>query len=221
MEPTGEQAALRDAVRRLCATFDGAYWRDVDARRAYPEAFVDALTHAGYLAALVPVEYDGAGLGIAEASIILEEINRSGGNAAACHAQMYTMGTVLRHGSAEQKQRYLPPIARGELRLQAFGVTEPTAGSDTTKIATTAVRVGDLMWVTFPGEMFHAIGQRVKAACPATHAYLMGYTNGSIGYFPEQKAFAEGGYEPATSHLDPAAEPIYIRQVMELLQQFH
>ena len=143
MEPTGEQAALRDAVRRLCATFDGAYWRDVDARRAYPEAFVDALTHAGYLAALVPVEYDGAGLGIAEASIILEEINRSGGNAAACHAQMYTMGTVLRHGSAEQKQRYLPPIARGELRLQAFGVTEPTAGSDTTKIATTAVRVGD------------------------------------------------------------------------------
>jgi acyl-CoA dehydrogenase len=143
LEPTAEQRDLRAAVRALCASFDGAYWRALDARRAYPDAFIAALTHAGYLAALIPEEYDGAGLGLAEACIILEEVNRSGGNAAACHAQMYIMGTVLRHGSEEQKRRFLPPIARGELRLQAFAVTEPTAGSDTTKIATTAVRRGD------------------------------------------------------------------------------
>jgi acyl-CoA dehydrogenase len=143
LEPTDEQRALRAAVRDLCAGFDGAYWRELDARRGYPDAFIAALTEAGYLAALIPDEYDGAGLGIAEAAIILEEVNRSGGNAAACHAQMYIMGTVLRHGNEAQKQRFLPPIARGELRLQAFGVTEPTAGSDTTKISTTAVRRGD------------------------------------------------------------------------------
>jgi acyl-CoA dehydrogenase len=143
LEPTSDQRALRSAVRALCASFGDAYWRELDARRAYPDAFIAALTEAGYLAALIPVEYDGAGLGMSEACIILEEVNRSGGNAAACHAQMYIMGTVLRHGSAEQKRRYLPAIARGELRLQAFGVTEPTAGSDTTKIATTAVRHGD------------------------------------------------------------------------------
>jgi acyl-CoA dehydrogenase len=143
LELTHDQRVLRDSVRALCASFDGAYWRALDADRAYPDAFVKALTDAGYLAALIPEAYDGAGLGIAEASIILEEINRSGGNSAACHAQMYIMGTVLRHGSDEQKQRYLPAIARGELRLQAFGVTEPTAGSDTTKISTTAVRRGD------------------------------------------------------------------------------
>jgi acyl-CoA dehydrogenase len=143
LEPTDEQRALRAAVRDLCAGFDGAYWRELDAQRGYPDAFIAALTEAGYLAALIPDEYDGAGLGIAEAAIILEEVNRSGGNAAACHAQMYIMGTVLRHGNEAQKQRFLPPIARGELRLQAFGVTEPTAGSDTTKISTTAVRRGD------------------------------------------------------------------------------
>jgi acyl-CoA dehydrogenase len=127
----------------VCAGFPDAYWRELDAKRAYPGAFVRALGAAGYLAALIPEEYGGAGLTLAEACIILEEVNHSGGNAAACHAQLYTMGTVLRHGNAEQKQRYLPRIAAGELRLQAFAVTEPTAGSDTTSLRTTAVRDGD------------------------------------------------------------------------------
>jgi acyl-CoA dehydrogenase len=143
LEPTPDQHALRAAVRALCSSFGDAYWRALDAERAYPDAFIKALTDAGYLAALIPEQYDGAGLGMSEACIILEEVNRCGGNAAACHAQMYIMGTVLRHGSEEQKRRFLPSIARGELRLQAFGVTEPNAGSDTTKIATTAVRRGD------------------------------------------------------------------------------
>src|SRR5215470_16727294 len=137
---------LRREVRELCKAFPDAYWRELDATRAYPDAFVKALTGAGYLAALIPEEYGGAGLGVADASIILEEINRSGGNAGACHAQMYTMGTILKHGSEEQKQRYLPRIASGELRLQAFGVTEPTAGSDTTSIQTTAT-ASDGGWV--------------------------------------------------------------------------
>ena len=136
-------ADLRDGVRKLCARFPEAYWRKLDEEEAYPEAFVEAMTEAGYLAALIPEEYGGAGLGVAEASVILEEIHRSGGNAAACHAQMYVMGTLLRHGSEEQKRRYLPAIARGELRLQAFGVTEPDAGSDTAAIRTSAVRRGD------------------------------------------------------------------------------
>ncbi len=134
---------LRAAVRELCARFPDTYWRELDARRAYPAEFVKALTDAGYLAALIPEEYGGSGLGVAEASIILEEINRAGGNAAACHAQMYVMGTLLRHGAPEQKRRYLPKIATGELRLQAFGVTEPTTGSDTTQLKTMAVRRGD------------------------------------------------------------------------------
>src|SRR5881409_387132 len=119
---------LRREVRDLCKAFPDAYWRELDAQRAYPDAFVHALTEAGYLAALIPEEYGGSGLGVTEASIILEEINRSGGNAAACHAQMYTMGTLLRHGSAAQKHAFLPKIASGELRLQAFAVTEPTTG---------------------------------------------------------------------------------------------
>jgi acyl-CoA dehydrogenase len=144
LELTRDQRTLRDAVRELCSSFPAAYWRELDVNREYPDAFIKAFTEAGYLAALIPEQYDGAGLGIAEASIILEEVNRSGGNAAACHAQMYIMGTVLRHGNDEQKQRFLPSIAKGELRLQAFAVTEPTAGSDTTKIATTAVRRGDV-----------------------------------------------------------------------------
>jgi acyl-CoA dehydrogenase len=134
---------LRAAVRELCGSFPDAYWRELDARRAYPDAFVKALTEAGYLAALIPEEYGGAGLGVGEASIILEEINHCGGNAGACHAQMYTMGTLLRHGSDAQKRAYLPRIASGELRLQAFGVSEPTTGSDTTQLKTTAVRTGD------------------------------------------------------------------------------
>ena len=135
--------AIRGAVRELCASYPDAYWRKLDQSSAYPTEFVKALTEAGWLAALIPSEYGGSGLGIAEASVILEEINRNGGNAAAAHAQMYIMGTLLRHGSPDQKQRYLPAIARGELRLQAFGVTEPDAGSETTRLKTTAVRRGD------------------------------------------------------------------------------
>ncbi len=134
---------LRAAVRELCASFPDAYWRDLDAKRAYPETFVKALTEAGYLAALIPEAFGGSGLGITEAAVIMEEINRSGANAGACHAQMYTMGTLLRHGSDAQKREYLPKIASGELRLQAFGVSEPTTGSDTTQLKTMAVRKGD------------------------------------------------------------------------------
>lgn len=140
---TGVDDELRAQVRKLCAEYDQEYWRRLDRERAYPEAFVDALTSAGYLACLIPEEYDGAGLGMREAAAILEEINRSGANGAACHAQMYTMGTLLRHGSEEQKRRWLPGIASGELRLQAFAVTEPDAGSDTTRISTFAERKGD------------------------------------------------------------------------------
>jgi acyl-CoA dehydrogenase len=134
---------IREGVRALCEGFPSAYFREADAQHAYPEAFVEALTRAGWLAALIPQEFGGSGLGLAEASVILEEINRAGGNAGACHGQMYNMGTLLRHGSDEQKRRYLPPIARGELRLQSMAVTEPTAGTDTTSITTTAVRRGD------------------------------------------------------------------------------
>ena len=144
--PAQAHQDLRDAIRALCARFPDEYFRKVDAERGYPVAFVDALTQAGWLAALIPQEYGGAGLGLAEASVIMEEINRCGGNAGACHGQMYNMGTLLRHGSAEQKARWLPPIARGELRLQSMGVTEPTTGTDTTKIKTTAVKRGD-RWV--------------------------------------------------------------------------
>ena len=133
---------LRSGVRALCRDYPDTYWRELDAKREYPEAFVRALTDAGYLAALIPEEYGGSGLGVTEASIIMEEINRSGANAGACHAQMYTMGTLLRHGSEAQKQTYLPRIASGELRLQAFGVSEPTTGSDTTQLKTTATRTG-------------------------------------------------------------------------------
>jgi acyl-CoA dehydrogenase len=134
---------LRKGIRDLCRAFPDSYWRELDARRAYPDALVQALTNAGYLGALIPEAFGGSGLGVTEASIILEEINRSGGNAGACHAQMYTMGTLLRHGSEAQKRTFLPQLASGELRLQAFGVTEPTTGSDTTQIKTTAVRKGD------------------------------------------------------------------------------
>ena len=134
---------IRDAIRRICANFPGAYWRDLEAREAYPSEFVQALTEAGYLSVLIPAEYGGAGLPLRAASVILEEIHAAGCNAGACHAQMYIMGTLLRHGSAEQKSQYLPKIASGELRLQAFGVTEPTTGSDTTSLKTRAVRDGD------------------------------------------------------------------------------
>jgi acyl-CoA dehydrogenase len=136
-------ADIRDAVRALCTQFPDDYHRKIDAEHAYPEAFVDALTKAGWLAAMIPQEYGGSGLGLAEASVIMEEINRCGGNSGACHGQMYNMGTLLRHGSEAQKRAYLPRIASGELRLQSMGVTEPTTGTDTTKIKTTAVRKGD------------------------------------------------------------------------------
>jgi acyl-CoA dehydrogenase len=134
---------IREAVRKLCARFPGPYWRALDREREYPTAFVQALTEAGFLSVLIPEAYGGSGLGLGAATAVLEEIHRSGGNGAACHAQMYTMGTLLRHGSPAQKDIYLPKIAAGELRLQAFGVTEPDAGTDTTRIATFARREGD------------------------------------------------------------------------------
>jgi len=140
---TQEQLQIRDEIRKVCKEFPDAYWREIDGKKQYPEAFVRKLSELGWLAALIPEEYGGTGLGITEASIILEEINHSGGVATACHAQMYTMGTLLRHGNDEQKKRYLPKIATGELRLQAFGVTEPDAGSESTRIQTSATREGD------------------------------------------------------------------------------
>jgi len=140
--PRIAESHVRAGVRQLCAAFDDSYWRALDAEHAYPKEFVEALTRAGYLSVLIPREYGGGGLDLAAGCAVMEEVNRSGGNGGACHAQMYTMGTLLRHGSAEQKRRYLPRIASGELRLQAFGVTEPDAGTDTTSLRTTAVRHG-------------------------------------------------------------------------------
>jgi len=140
---TQDQLQIQEEIRKVCHEFPDSYWREVDRKRDYPEAFVRKLTELGWLAALIPEEFGGSDLGITEASIILEEINRSGGNSTACHAQMYIMGTLLKHGSQEQKKRYLPKIAQGELRLQAFAVTEPNAGSETTRIETRAERKGD------------------------------------------------------------------------------
>jgi acyl-CoA dehydrogenase len=136
-------ADIREGVRDLCAQFPSSYFREVDERRGYPDEFFTALTRAGWLAALIPQEYGGSGLGLSEASVVMEEINRCGGNAGACHGQMYNMGTLLRHGSAEQKRKYLPKIAKGELRLQSMAVTEPTAGTDTTSLKTFAAKKGD------------------------------------------------------------------------------
>jgi acyl-CoA dehydrogenase len=141
--PNTSHPEIRQAVRKLCEGFPGEYWRALDRERTYPTEFVRTLTEAGFLSVLIPEEYGGSGLGLSAATAVLEEIHRSGCNGGACHAQMYTMGTLLKHGSAEQKQRYLPKIASGELRLQAFGVTEPTAGTDTTRISTFAKREGD------------------------------------------------------------------------------
>ncbi len=142
-ESPDQHAELREALRALCKEYDSAYWQKVDEARGYPDEFVDALTKAGWLAALIPEQFGGSGLTLAEASVIMEEINRSGGNSGACHGQMYNMNTLLRHGSDEQKRLYLPKIATGELRLQSMGVTEPGAGTDTTKIKTVAVKKGD------------------------------------------------------------------------------
>ena len=138
-----EYEEIREGVRGLCQNFDAAYWRGVDERKAFPEEFVTAMTEAGWLAAMIPEEYGGSGLGLAEASVILEEVNRAGGNSGTVHGQMYNMFTLLRHSSEEQKQKYLPKLAAGQLRLQSMAVTEPTTGTDTTKIKTTAVRKGD------------------------------------------------------------------------------
>jgi acyl-CoA dehydrogenase len=146
--PTDDLDALRARTRELCARFPDEYWRETDLNRRYPQEFVETLTRAGLLAALIPGEYGGLGLDLTSASVIMEEINKSGGHSAACHAQMYTMGAVLRHGSQEQKNAYLPPIAKGELRLQAFSITESAAGSDTTSIATAATRDGDMFVIT-------------------------------------------------------------------------
>ncbi|MFL5236984.1 MAG: acyl-CoA dehydrogenase family protein, partial [Rhizomicrobium sp.] len=143
MTQTPDHPEIREAVARLCQDFPGEYWRALDREGRYPDKFVRALTENGYLGVLIPEEYDGAGLPLSAAAAILEEVQRAGCNGAACHAQMYTMGTVLRHGSEEQKRRYLPEIAAGRLRLQAFGVTEPTSGTDTTALKTTAKREGD------------------------------------------------------------------------------
>jgi len=142
-DSTSRHQDIRDAVRDLCAQFPNEYFRKIDEARAYPAEFVDALTKAGWMAALIPQEYGGSGLGLTEASVIMEEINRAGGNSGACHGQMYNMGTLLRHGSEAQKRHYLPKIASGDLRLQSMGVTEPSTGTDTTKIKTTAVKKGD------------------------------------------------------------------------------
>lgn len=143
MQHASDHSEIRDAVAKLCAGFPGEYWRKLDREMAYPAEFVAALTESGFLSALIPEEYGGAGLTLSAAAVIMEEIQRQGCNGAACHAQMYVMGTVLRHGTEDQKQRYLPKIASGELRLQAFGVTEPTSGTDTTALRTTARREGD------------------------------------------------------------------------------
>jgi len=143
LPPVDEHQELRDAIRALCAGFDATYWQNIDEQRAYPQAFVEALTGAGWLAALIPTEFGGSGLGLAQASVIMEEINVSGGNAGSCHGQMYNMGTLLRHGSAQQKAHYLPKIATGEWRLQSMAVTEPTTGTDTTQLKTTAVKRSD------------------------------------------------------------------------------
>ncbi len=151
---TDRQQDIRDAVRALCAEFPDAYHRKIDAARGYPEAFVDALTKAGWLAAMIPTDYGGSGLGLTEASVVMEEINRCGGNAGACHGQMYNMGTLLRHGSDAQKKHYLPRIASGEWRLQSMGVTEPSTGTDTTKIKTTATRSAS-------GDRYVVNGQKV------------------------------------------------------------
>jgi len=156
---SAEHSEIQGAVRQVCSRFPDEYWRKVDGSGAYPDEFVKALTDAGWLAVLIPEEYGGGGLGVTEAAIVMEEINRAGANSTACHAQMYTMGTLLRHGSEEQKRRYLPEIAAGRLRLQAFAVTEPDAGSDTTRLRTTAVRQGDRYVVNGQKVFISRVGQ--------------------------------------------------------------
>ena len=210
-------ADIRSAVREICARFGDPYWREQDKLRRYPSGFVDALTEAGWLAALIPEEYGGSGLGIAEASVVLEEIQRQGGNAAACHAQMYVMGTLLRYGSPEQKRRYLPRIARGELRLQAFGVTEPTAGSETTRIATTAVRDGDVyvvngqkMWTS----RFHQSDLMLLLARTTPYEALDDKTRGlSVFVVDLREAGDHIEAQPIDTMINHSTNAVYIRDL--------
>ncbi len=177
-QPTPLEQDIRQAVRALCTRFPDEYWRDLDRQQAYPEAFVKAMTDAGWLSILIPEAYDGGGMGISAAAAVLEEVHRAGGNAAACHAQMYIMGTLLRHGSDQQKANYLPRIASGELRLQAFGVTEPDAGSDTTRIRTRAERQGDRYIIN---------GQKVFIS-RAEHSHIMLLLARTAPYDPQRRA---------------------------------
>jgi acyl-CoA dehydrogenase len=193
---TEDLAAIRAAVRDLCADFPDAYWRDLDRHGAYPDEFVRVLTQSGWLAALIPVEFGGAGLGVTQAAAIIEELNRSGGNAASAHAQMYTMGSVLKYGNDEQKRRYLPAIARGEIRLQAFGVTEPDAGSETTRIRTTAVRRG-ATWIVNGQKVFisRALQSDLMLLLARTTPYgeLADKTQGLSIFIVDLKAAVETG----------------------------
>ena len=220
MVSPGQHRDLREAVRRLCSQYRGEYWRDLDERQAYPEEFVDALTKAGFLGALIPQEYGGSGLGIREAGVILEEVNRSGGNAAACHAQMYMMGTLLRHGSSEQKRRYLPEIAAGHLRLQAFGVTEPNSGSDTTRIESTAVRQGDAYRINgekvFISRVMHS-DLLLLLARTTPYASVDDKTHGlSIFIVPLKEAIAGGQIEvrPLSVMLNHHTTQLFIRELL-------
>jgi acyl-CoA dehydrogenase len=219
LELSEDQRALRSAVRELCESFPQSYWRELDAERAYPERFVATLTEAGYLAALIPPEYGGAGLGLADASLILEEINRAGGNAAACHAQMYIMGTLLRHGNEDQKRRYLPGIAKGELRLQAFGVTEPTAGSDTTKITTTAVRTGDRYVVNgqkcWTSRMQHSDLMLLLARTSPPSTERKQKTFGLSTFLVDLRALAPGAVEvrPIRTMMNHETNEVFIRDL--------
>src|SRR5215211_3380453 len=204
---------IREAVARLCAGFPGEYWRALDRDMRYPTEFVQALTEAGYLAVLIPEEYGGSGLGLSAAAAILEEVQRAGCNGAACHAQMYTMGTVLRHGSEDQKRRYLPEIAAGRLRLQAFGVTEPTSGTDTTALKTIAKREGDA-YVVRGQKIWTSRALRPHAAACAHHAGGSGHEadGGAVGLSGRH---ARGGWarahDPADPHHD---EPRHDRGVL-------
>jgi acyl-CoA dehydrogenase len=187
---------LREAMRAACEPFGSAYWQKVDQERGYPEEFVQMLTLGGWLSAMIPAEFGGSGLGLAEASVIMEEINRSGGNAGFCHGQMYNMGTLLRHGSAEQKQRWLPRIASGELRLQAMAVTEPVAGTDTAKIRTTALRKGK-RWVVNGQKVWisrvqHSDGMLLLARTTPIEQVQKKTDGMSIFVVQVQRALAEG-----------------------------
>ena len=205
---------IRDAVRQLCLKFDGTYWRALDRERGYPTEFVKALTEAGWLAILIPEEYGGSGLGISAAAAVLEEVQRAGCNGAACHAQMYIMGTLLRHGSVEQKERYLPKIASGELRLQAFGVTEPSSGTDTLALRTTAVKKDNSTYVVNGQKVWTSRAEhsdlmlllaRTTPRSPETHRGTVGVPG------RHARGAGQGPHRPADPHHD---EPQQHRSVL-------